>query len=55
MAKLLRSGNLSREQREMTLKALALKCRIYGQGCMKRGKDQEGLSYLHLPKKIRDE
>ena len=55
LVKLLRSGNLSREQRDLTLKALTLKCRIYGQGCMKRGKDQEGLSYLHLPKKIRDE
>ena len=36
-----------------TLKALQRKCQIYGQGCLRRGKVQEGERYLALPDKCR--
>jgi len=34
------------------MKELSIKCRIYGEGCIKRGKIQEGNFYLSLPDKI---
>ena len=49
MLKILKSGRLSEEQAEATLRELAYKCRIYGKGCLKRGKHDEGEYYLGLP------
>jgi glycosyltransferase involved in cell wall biosynthesis len=49
LKKLLRSGSLSAEQREWTLAALRDKCRVYGNGCLKRGKKEEGRAILALP------
>ncbi len=39
---------LSREQEEQAIKVLVKKCRVYGNGCMKRGREKEGLHYLDL-------
>ena len=49
LVKLLRSGALNKIQMEATLKELSLKCRVYGNGCLKRGKLDEGNYYLELP------
>jgi glycosyltransferase involved in cell wall biosynthesis len=49
LGKLLRSGSLSPEQREWTWAALRDKCRVYGAGCLKRGKKEEGRAILTLP------
>jgi hypothetical protein len=49
MLKILRSGRLTEEQAVATVRELALKCRIYGNGCLKRGKRGEGEYYLSLP------
>jgi glycosyltransferase involved in cell wall biosynthesis len=46
--KLMESGNLNLRQRQAALKELHLKCRIYGMGCIKRGKEDEGDNYLKL-------
>jgi glycosyltransferase involved in cell wall biosynthesis len=50
---LLKSGALNERQLEATLKELSIKCRIYGNGCLKRGKSQEGLFYLDLPERVK--
>ena len=53
LEKLILSGGLQREQQVAALKELEYKCRIYGKGCLKRGKEQEGAYYLDLPEKVR--
>jgi len=50
---LIQSGRLDAEQREASLQALSRKCMIYGNGCLKRGKEEEGKFYLALPDKLR--
>jgi len=52
LVKLIRSGRLNEEQLVATIKELAHKCRIYGNGCIKRGKVEEGEYYLQLPHRI---
>ncbi|MBN1754815.1 glycosyltransferase family 2 protein [bacterium] len=47
--KLMRSGCLNQEQYQQALEELREKCRIYGNGCLKRGKIREGEYYLGLP------
>lgn len=47
--KLLQSGALSSGQRDAALKELQVKCAIYGQGCIKRGRLEEGYEFLALP------
>lgn len=49
MVKLLQESPLSKYQKKATLKELSRKCRIYGTGCLKRGKKTEGAYYLELP------
>ncbi len=49
LVKVLGSDLLSSDQQETALQELKKKCRIYGQGCMKRGKKEEGAFYLRLP------
>lgn len=49
LAKLIRSGELHEFQLEAALKELRRKCRIYGGGCMRRGKAKEAEIYLRLP------
>ena len=55
LLKLLRAGLLRDEQRNAALEELAVKCRIYGEGCLKRGKKEEGNYYLELPKSLEKE
>ena len=54
MLKILGSGRLSAKQAEATVRELALRCRIYGNGCLKRGKRGEGEYYLSLPEAARE-
>ena len=51
LVKLLDSGRLTAGQYESAFKELKSKCRIYGQGCLKRSKEEEGNDYLDLPKR----
>ena len=44
---LVQSGTLSQEQTDRVLKVLEKKCRIYGNGCVKRGRQKEGEYYLN--------
>ena len=53
LEKLLNSGRLSPEQYNWTWKALQRKCQIYGEGCIKRGRIEEGKIYLALPERYR--
>lgn len=46
------ANNLSPQQKKIALHELEKKCRIYGQGCVKHGKIEEGKTYLSLPLKI---
>jgi GT2 family glycosyltransferase len=55
LVKLIKSGTLNEKQLEATLEELSLKCRIYGNGCLKRGKTEEGTYYLGLPVALKSE
>lgn len=46
---LLEKEALSEAQSEQTLTELRKKCRIYGKGCIKWGREEEGRRYLHIP------
>jgi len=54
ICKLIDSGTLSDEKYRLAFKELERKCRIYGNGCLKRGKVEEGEDYLNLPKRYSD-
>jgi hypothetical protein len=45
---LIQSGSLSIEQKRLAASVLEKKSRIYGNGCVKRGKIEEGEYYLGL-------
>lgn len=53
LVKLLDSGRLTAQQYEQAFKELQTKCRIYGQGCLKRGKEGEGNYTLDLPERFK--
>ena len=53
LEKLLRSNRLSTDQYKWAWQALRRKCEIYGQGCLKRGRVEEGERYLALPNQYR--
>lgn len=55
LEKLLSSGRLSPEQVALACQELEIKCRIYGQGCLKRGRTGEGQTYLSLPERIKNQ
>jgi glycosyltransferase involved in cell wall biosynthesis len=55
IAKLINSGVLSSDQVTAAQEELAIKCKIYGNGCMRRGRQQEGHLYLSLPERIKKE
>jgi glycosyltransferase involved in cell wall biosynthesis len=55
LVKLVKSGKLNKRQLEATLKELYLKCPVYGNGCLKRGKKAEGEYYLRLPEIVKTE
>jgi len=52
LVKLIKSGILNEEQLAVTIKELSSKCRIYGNGCLKRGKMEEGECFLDLPMRL---
>lgn len=52
LVKLIKSGVLNKRQLKVTLNELSLKCRIYGNGCLKRGKMEEGEYVLNLPETL---
>ncbi len=52
LLKLINGGQLSAEQHHAALQELSEKCRIYGNGCLKRGRVDEGKYYLELPRSI---
>ena len=49
LIKILNSGRLTVSQCDLAFKELETKCHIYGQGCLKRGRIEEGNFYLLLP------
>jgi len=55
IVKLIKSGMLTENQLKDAVKELSFKCKIYGNGCIKRGKKKEGEYYLTLPKTINKE
>jgi len=54
ICKLIDGNTLSDEKYRFALKELERKCRIYGNGCLKRGKVEEGEDYLNLPLRYSD-
>ena len=48
LSALMESGILTQEQTEKAKKVFKKKCTIYGNGCIKRGKKEEGESYLAM-------
>ncbi len=52
---LLDSGRLNSEQHQLALAELRRKCTIYGNGCIKHGRPEEGQKYLSLPKEYAGE
>jgi hypothetical protein len=55
LCKILDSGILNPLQYQQALQQLRIKCRIYGNGCIKRGKQQEGEMILKLPNRYCNE
>ncbi len=53
LVNLLRGGQLTGAQVQATLRELTIKCQIYGSGCLKRGKKEEGEHYLRLPEELK--
>ena len=53
LVKLLRGGQLTDVQQQATFQELTIKCHIYGNGCLKRGKKEEGEHYLRLPGELK--
>ncbi len=51
LEKLLSADTLTGEQARHTFKELQKKCTIYGNGCIKHGRVQEGRRYLNIPDK----
>jgi GT2 family glycosyltransferase len=49
LCKILESGILQPAQHQQALYELKKKCRIYGSGCLKRGRRDEGEQILKLP------
>lgn len=55
LIKLLKDGSLDRKQTRAAFRELKIKCKIYGQGCLKRTRLEEGKFYLQLPETIHSE
>ena len=53
IVKSLESGGLNESQYEAAFLELNKKCRVYGNGCIKRGKREDGEAYLSLPEKFK--
>ncbi len=50
---LLNTEKLKSEQRELAVRELVKKCTIYGNGCLKHGREREGNKYLQLAETFR--
>ena len=55
LVKLVESRILNDKQLMAAMAELSLKCRIYGTGCIKRGKRDEGNFYRQLPERLHEE
>jgi hypothetical protein len=55
LAKLLQKEPLSPEQQALVLQAIGRKCRIYSEGCRKRGRTEEAEFFQRLPQKLAEE
>lgn len=53
LVKIIQAGVLNRKHLLPTIRELEEKCRIYGEGCLKRGRIEEGRYYLSLPDSIK--
>jgi hypothetical protein len=49
----LEGDSLATHQRELAWKELHKKCKIYGRGCIKRGREEEGEKILALATKCK--
>lgn len=52
LLKLLNGSKLTGEQKKLAQDELVRKCRIYGNGCLKHGRPEEGRHFLHLAQTI---
>jgi hypothetical protein len=52
MVKIYKQGVLNKVQKKAVIKELGKKCSVYGEGCIKRGKTEEGEYYLNLVKDL---
>jgi len=52
LSSLIESGSLTRDQTAKAKKVLKKKCTIYGNGCIKRGRKEEGEYYLNLGQSV---
>lgn len=52
ITKIINSGTLDHTQKSLAFCELQKKCLIYGEGCIKHGRKDEGRYYLSLPTKI---
>ena len=55
LMKLIRSDKPNEKQLQAAVRELSIKCRIYGNGCLRRGKTEEGRYYLQLPDSVLSE
>ncbi len=54
LEKALGQGGLNPENRDAALDELDRKCRIYAQGCLKRGRQEDATLYAALPERYRE-
>jgi glycosyltransferase involved in cell wall biosynthesis len=52
LLKLLNESELTRNQKKLAQEELVRKCRIYGNGCLKHGRPEEGVYFLDLAQTI---
>ena len=52
LLKLLKESELTRNQQKLAQEELVRKCRIYGNGCLKHGRPEEGVYFLDLAQTI---
>lgn len=52
--RLIENNDLNKDKYFKALKELRKKCSIYGNGCMKRNKTEEGIYYLNIPDQIEE-
>jgi len=52
IGRLITTGCLTERQAAAALRELRFKCRVYGNGCLRRGKSEEGQYYLALPDSV---